>query len=348
MRGLGIGRALPLASVAVFVVACGGAAPATPTPTPAVTSSPSSAATASPTAAATEGATPSGAPATPTLGASPGATPEQTQTPGPVVTGPAGLEAPDTVPANTQFEVDWTGPNALGDFVTIVAKGATEWTDEDYFDTATGTPGHLVSPKDAGDYELWYVNGADKSIATRRPILVTPFVATLSGPRSVPAGTQFAVDWTGPNAPGDYVSILPVGAPTWTDESWVYTSYGTPAQLLAPLEAGSYELAYIISPDVVMLRQPITVTPYSSTVTAPASAGKSASISVAFTGPNGPGDYITIVPAGADEGAYTSYAYTSSGTPATITGPDTAGNYEIRYVYGATGQTLSSTPIQIK
>jgi hypothetical protein len=26
----------------------------------------------------------------------------------------------------------------------------------------------------------------------------------------------------------------------------------------------------------------------------------------------------------------------------------TAGNYEIRYVYGATGQTLSSTPIQIK
>jgi Ca-activated chloride channel family protein len=346
MRGLVLDRALPLSLVALFVVACGGAAPATPTPTPAVTPSPSSAATASPTAAATEGATPSGAPATPTLGATPGAT--ATQSPGPVITGPAGLDAPDTVPAATQFQVNWTGPNGLGDFVTIVAKGATEWTDEAYFDTATGTPGLLIAPKDAGDYELWYVNGADKSIATRRPILVTPFVATITGPASVPAGTQFTADWTGPNAPGDYITILAAGTPTWTNENWTYTSYGTPAQLVAPLEAGSYELAYVIREGTVMLRVPITVAPTTSSVSAPASANKSTSISVAWTGPNGPGDYITIVPAGAPEGSYTSYAYTSSGTPATITGPDTAGNYEIRYVYGTTGQTLSSTPIQIK
>jgi Ca-activated chloride channel homolog len=348
MRGLGLGRALPLMLVAVFAVACGGAAPATPTPTPAVTATPSSAATASPTAAATEGATPSGAPATPSLGPTPGATPEQTQTPGPVVTGPAGLSAPDSVPANTQFEVAWTGPNALGDFVTIVAKGATQWTNEHYFDTATGTPGHLVSPKDAGDYELWYVNGADRAIATRRPIVVTPFVATIDGPASVAAGTQFTAEWTGPNAPGDYITVLPAGAPTWMNEPWAYTSYGTPAQLVAPLDAGSYEIDYVIADGTVMLRQPITVTPLTSSVSAPTSANKSTSVSVAWTGPNAPGDYITIVPAGAAEGTYTSYAYTSSGTPASITTPDTAGNYEIRYVYGVNERTLASTPIQIK
>lgn len=347
MQQLGISRAVPFALLAIFVAACGGAA-ATPTPVVTASPSPSPAATASPSPSGAASATgsPSGPPATPTTAPTPGSTP--TGTPGPVVTGPASLDAPASVAADTQFDVNWTGPNALGDYVTVVAKGTAQWTNEPYFDTSLGTPGHLISPKTAGDYELWYVNGADSSIATRRPITVTPFVGTLTGPTTVAGGTPFDVAWTGPNAPGDYITILPAGAPTWTDEPWAYTSNGTPAKIVAPLEAGSNELAYVAADSTVMLRVPITVTAVVASVSGPDSASKGASISVTWTGPNAFVDYITIVPVGAAEGAYLSYAYTSAGSPATITAPDAAGNYEIRYVYGANGKTLASAAIQIK
>lgn len=65
-----------------------------------------------------------------------------------------------------------------------------------------------------------------------------------------------------------------------------------------------------------------------------------------WTGPNGPGDYITIVQEGAPEGAYLSYANTAGGSPVTQTVPDSAGAYETRYVAGK-GSTLGSVPIGV-
>ena len=48
-------------------------------------------------------------------------------------------------------------------------------------------------------------------------------------------------------------------------------------------------------------------------------------------GPNGPSDYITIVPNGSKVGTYTSYASTATGNPVTIKAPNTPGEYEIGY-----------------
>jgi Ca-activated chloride channel family protein len=139
-----------------------------------------------------------------------------------------------------------------------------------------------------------------------------------------------------------------MGATDWTDESWFYTSTGPTGTLTAPLTAGPHELWYIAADRTVMARSPITVMPLSASVTGPSSANKGASVSVSWTGPNAPGDYITIVVVGAPPASYTSYAYTGAGNPVSVSAPDTAGNYEIRYVYGATGGTLASAAIQIK
>jgi len=93
----------------------------------------------------------SGAPAA-TQSATPPAVPTQapTATPAPIPTGPASLDAPDTVVGGTDFEVRWTGPNAPGDYVTIVMAGASQWTNESYFDTTDGSPGTLVAPTTEG------------------------------------------------------------------------------------------------------------------------------------------------------------------------------------------------------
>lgn len=276
---------------------------------------------------------------------SPGGSAEASRNAG---TGEAKLDAPDEVEAGADFEVSWTGPDGQGDYITVVAEGITEWTNEPYFYTANGPTGTLVASTTDGDYEIWYVTGGDEEILARRPITVTPFEGALIAPAEVEANTVFEVSWNGPDGPGDYVTIVAEGADRWTNESYFYTASGPTGMLTAPIEDGAYEIWYVAgSDDTVFATRPITVTPYRITLQAPTAVDAGAEFDVEWTGPDGPGDYITIVPAGSAEGTYFSYAYTTAGSPATITAGAETGNYEIRYIAG-TGDTLASFDIVVR
>ena len=307
-------------TVLVLVAACGGGgAAATPTPTPEP-----SAASASPSEAPSAEPSDSGG-----------------------ATGPANVAGPATVEAGKQFEVTWTGPNAHGDYVTIVAAGATKWTNEPFFYTTEGSPGKLVAPTKDGAYELWYVSGADSAVLARKSISVTPFAGALLAPDEVQANTTFEVAWNGPNGPGDYVTIVAAGATRWTNESFFYTSAGSPGKLTAPIEPGSHVLWYVTGTDsVTQATRPITVLASAVTLKAATSAQRGTIVEITWTGPNGPGDYITFAPVGSAEGTYLEYAYTTAGSPASVKAPAEPGNYEIRYVAG-TGKTLLSLRITI-
>lgn len=306
-------RALPGAALAVMFLAaaCGGGGAATPTPVAPTLAPPSS----GPTAAA------------------PSIQVTQAPTTSQGATGPANIDAPSEVQAGASFEVGWTGPNASGDYITIVLAGAVKWTNEPYFDTLNATsPGKLTAPSVDGAYALWYVSGADDTILARRAIRVSPFQGDLVGPDSVMAGSVFEVSWNGPNGPGDYVTVVKSGATQWTNESYFYTRDGSPGKLTADIEPGSYELWYVIGSDsAIKVRRPITLTPYVVTLNAPATVAKGTQFQVTWTGPNGPQDYITIVPAGSPPGTYLSYAYTNNGSPVTLTAPTDSGSYEIWY-----------------
>jgi Ca-activated chloride channel homolog len=307
--------------VALVVAGCSGTpAPAAATPTP-----PPAAATPTPAPAATPTASP------------------------PPATGPAAIDAPAEVPAGANFTVTWTGPNGQGDYVTLVAAGTERWTNEPYFYTRNGSSGTLLASTVAGAYELWYVTGEPETILFRRPITIKPFEATVTGPDSVAAGTTFQATWTGPNGPGDYVTIVKADAERWTDEPYFYTSGGSTGNLVAPVEAGAHELWYVTGTDrKTMVRRPITVTPLQVTLAAPPVVAPNSTFQVTWTGPNGPSDYITIVAAGSVEGSYTSYAYTSTGSPVTITAPATPGNYEIWYASDRVKGTFKSIPIVVR
>lgn len=313
-----------LATLLLLVVtACSGGGGSSPTASP------------SPTPAQSESAAPSVPEPTPT------ATPRS---------GDATLEAPAEVEAGSEFEVAWTGPDNRGDYVTIVPEGATEWTGgDDYFDTANGSPGELTAPTSPGGYELWYVSGADDEILARVPIAVTPFTGDLLAPEEVPAGTEFEIAWNGPNASGDYVTIVPAGATQWTGgDPYFYTSVGNPGKLYAPMKGGAYEIWYVAGvDDAVQARIPITVLPLEITLEAPDEVRVGAQFQVTWTGPNGHRDYITIVPAGSAEGAYLSYAYTDAGNPVTLTAPDEAGEYEIWYASDRVPGIFGRLPITV-
>jgi Ca-activated chloride channel family protein len=265
-----------------------------------------------------------------------------------VIIGPASLDAPDSVAADTVFYVNWIGPNNTGDYVTIMLASKRKWNGESYFYTYVGTPRQLLSPTTPGAYELRYIDGASRKVKARRPITVTAFVGSLSGPDSVAAGTEFSVDWTGPGSPGDYVTIEPVGATTWAGESYFYAYSGShPGRLTAPLTGGPHELWYVAGDKTVMLRKPITVTPLVASVSGPATVNHGASFTVSWTGPDATGDFVTIVAAGAPAGTYLSYAYTRYGNPSTLIASVTPGQYELRYVYGAHRETLATATIQV-
>lgn len=262
-------------------------------------------------------------------------------------TGPANLDAPADVEAGAEFEVAWTGPDAQGDYVTIVAASAAKWTDEPYFYTTAGSPSPLVAPTAEGAYALWYVSGADETILARRAIRVTPFSGALLAPDEVEAGSQFDVAWNGPDGPGDYVTIVAIGTDKWTNESYFYTNVGPTGSLQAPVEDGQHEIWYVAADGTIFARRPITLTPYQVTLEAPAQVARGAQFEVTWTGPDGISDYITIVLAGAADTDYGDYKYTRDGSPSTLTAPDLAGNYEIRYVSDRVDIVFKSTPIRV-
>jgi Ca-activated chloride channel family protein len=307
----------------VVLAACGGGSGATPTATP----SPTAEVTPSPTAEATEAATPSPTP-----------NPDE-----------ATLEGPAEVEAGADFEVAWTGPDAQGDYIAIVPASATEWTfSDDYFNTNSGSPGTLKAPTTPGPYELVYFDGATDGPIARAPIEVTPFSGDLLAPEEVAGGTLFDVAWNGPDGAGDYITIMEVEAGNWNGEDYFSTSSGSPGQLVAPIKAGAYEIRYISGTGaVVQAARPITVLELEATIDAPDEVAAGEQFDVEWTGPNGPGDYITIVPEGAEPRTYLSYFGTSVGSPGTLTAPEEPGEYELWYVTATQYGIFARTPITI-
>jgi hypothetical protein len=204
----------------------------------------------------------------------------------------------------------------------------------------TAPPAATVSPT---------ATAAATAAATASPSLAPTGTATLDAPATVEGGAEFAISWTGPDAPGDYVALMASGALRWTNEPYFYTTNGNPGKLLAPIPTGAYELWYVTgTTSTTMVRRPITVTPLEITLKAPTAVTKGRAFKVTWTGPNGPGDYLTIVPAGSPAGTYLSYAYTANGSPATLTAPAKPGKYEIWYASDRVKGILKSRPIVVR
>ena len=258
------------------------------------------------------------------------------------------LEAPSQIAAGAKFEVNWTGPNNLRDYVGIGdadPKGRPYLT---YGYTSAGSPTRLVAPDKPGAYELRYFLGTDNKVIASRPITVGSVTASVSAPTSVAAGAKFVATWKGPNNPRDFVTIVKAGAPEKEYGPYDYTAKGATLELRAPDQPGDYEVRYLTGQSYATLGSTkLSVTPNSATLQAPAEAVAGSTFSVSWKGPNNSHDYITIVAPAATEGAHGNYVYTVHGSPAKLLAPLAAGDYELRYSTGQSHATLSRAPIRI-
>ena len=262
----------------------------------------------------------------------------------------ATLEAPDAVDAGSPFEVRWTGPDNQGDFISIVAAGTAEGKYETgYVYTQHGSPVTMVAPDGAGNYEIRYLMGASPyRTLGRRPLTIRGTTASITAPASVAAGFRFSFTWQGPDNERDFITIVRADAAESTYDAYVYTQHGSPAELAAPEDPGSYEVRYLTGQTYAMLAKvPIEVTAVTASVSGPAEVESHSVVSVIWEGPGNELDYVIIVPAGSKEGTTGNYAYTSRGHELRIDTPAEPGAYEYRYVTGSKNRVLASQPVTV-
>lgn len=72
-------------------------------------------------------------------------------------------------------------------------------------------------------------------------------------------------------------------------------------------------------------------------------------VSIAFTGPGAPEDWIGFAEPGADGSVWigASWAYVSVGSPMSLPAPATAGTYELRYIRGSDSAILLAVPVTV-
>jgi len=180
----------------------------------------------------------------------------------------------------------------------------------------------------AGGIEFDYSGEGD---LTQRVVLTLVAQATLEAPPTIGAGAEFKVAWEGPDNQNDYITIVPANAEEKQHGNYTYTRDGSPLKLRAPDAPGQYELRYISGASRNTLgRLPIAVTAVEASLDAPPTIGAGAEMKVTWTGPDNQNDYITIVPAGEEEGRHGNYAYTRDGSPLKLRAPDEPGAYELR------------------
>ncbi len=182
----------------------------------------------------------------------------------PIVVGgvAASVTAASSVPAGSEIEIAWAGPGRQGDYVSIDSVGSGDGDYGNYAYVAAGNPLTIRVPDAPGAYQIRYRMVGSSTVVATAPLEVLANTATVSGPPSAAGGSSIQVAWTGPDNSGDYVTIVPAGAPSIDYMTYAYTQLGTPVTVDVPLEPGAYEIRYMtgMSRDV-LASAPIEITP---------------------------------------------------------------------------------------
>src|SRR5690606_2483071 len=112
--------------------------------------------------------------------------------------------------------------------------------------------------------------------------------------------------------------------------------------------AGTYEVRYIQAQGrKVLAREAITITAVDASVEIPATAAAGSTLTMACTGPDYSGDFISVARADVCGEADESYPYTREGSPLQLLRPAVAGTYEVRYIQKQKRKVMARETITI-
>ena len=262
---------------------------------------------------------------------------------------PATVKGPGSVPAGSEFKVEWTGPNNKGDYITIVPKNMEDGKYKNYTYTRNGSPVKLTALMDVGPAELRYMTAKAGKVLGRADIEITPVAATLKAVEKCAAGNTVKIEWTGPNNPRDYITIVPKALEDGKYLKYSYTKNGETLKVEAPMKTGECEIRYMSGQgDKVLGRRDLLVEEAGVTLKAIEKCAAGNTVKIEWTGPNNSRDYITIVPKALEDGKYLKYSYTKNGETLKVEAPMKTGECEIRYMSGQGDKVLARRKIMVE
>lgn len=258
------------------------------------------------------------------------------------------LEVPATVLTGASFTVSWSSAIDPQDYVTIVPVGADDTTYGDYQRVRDETEASLIAPADPGLYEVRYLLDEGTRVLGSAPVEVVEAEVTISAPDEVTTGARFTVSWSSSVHRQDYVTIVPAGADDGSYTNYQRVRDDTENSLTAPAEPGLYEVRYVLDEGSrTLASRPVEVVAAEVVLDAPDMARTQSPLRISWSMAIHPQDYITIVPAGADEGTYQDYIRVRTDLEGDMNAPAEPGLYEIRYVLQEGDRTVSSRMLEV-
>jgi Ca-activated chloride channel family protein len=262
------------------------------------------------------------------------------------------LRAPLEALRGSDVMVDWEGPNDPGDRITIVPKDAPEGTVGPVEKTSRGSPARIRAPMTLGEHEIRYISGKGNITYSQVPIILLKEDVFLDVPARATRGSKVTVVWRGPDNFGDYVIIVPEGAPEGEvperNTNLSRVSRGDSLLITAPMTLGTHEVRYVNGETHMVLgRAYVDLEDAPVTLRPPETVSTNEKFQIPFVGPGNAGDYITIKASNGRFTSYTSRASATDGSPVTIIAPSTAGDYEVQYINPQDNLILKKAPIKV-
>lgn len=269
-----------------------------------------------------------------------------------VIDVPATLTFSNAANQGSRLEVTWQGPGITYD--RIVLNRPQDPDDAKALAQAAITnktkPLQLTVPDEPGEYELRYVTARTKRVLTRAPITVVGVDAAISAPDTAEPGNRIDIEWQGPGNNYDTIVLVAPGAQRNAKSlaAAAILNGKNPVQMLLPDTSGDFELRYRTTASKAELAsRPIQLLSVSATLNAPASAIAGSTVPVNWQGPGNDYDRIAVFAAGATDtaDALKNHAILSKRNPVLVALPDTAGDYELRYITQQGKRILGRRPI---
>jgi Ca-activated chloride channel family protein len=258
------------------------------------------------------------------------------------------VEAPEQVEIQTPMTVTWNGGGLPGDHIIVEHVGDERREDVLCIPVSGAGPVTVSAPDLAGDYVVRYRSRVGQSLA-RSPLEIFEILATIEAPTNAGPGEKVTAIWTGPAEGQDFLSIAAPDEPNEHYRSFSPTRNGSPAELIAPISPGEYEIRYVRAADgEILARHSLEIVKVDVRLVVPPAVEAGTRFEVAWEGTAGEGDFVTIAHPRSGPERHLDWSYTDLGSPVTLAAPFEAGTYIVRYVSGTTDGIVARRKIQVR
>lgn len=265
-----------------------------------------------------------------------------------VIESEVSVVAPAQVAQGARFEVSWSKSMHGSDYVTIVPAGSKDGARANHIRVGSKLEGSLVAPADPAMYEVRYVlNEGHRTLATTTVEVVEAEVG-IRAPAQVTQGARFDISWSKSIHRSDYVTIVPAGAKDGTRANHLRVGTKLESSLVAPAELGMYEVRYVLEEGKhTMASAPVEVIAAEVSISGPTVVRAGAPVHATWSRAVHGSDYVTIVPAGAKDGARATHLRVATKLEGDLKAPAETGLYELRYVLEEGKRTLATHKLEV-